>query len=75
MRPLRLYKFLDCLESLGFVERPERGDDITATSYRAVPGLRAAVLAVVGDRMDYTIVGADVNLARASRRRARPTKS
>ncbi|WDZ83369.1 methyltransferase [Micromonospora cathayae] len=48
VRPLRLYKFLDCLESLGFVERKETGDDITGASYRAVPGLRAAVLAVVG---------------------------
>jgi SAM-dependent methyltransferase len=48
VRPLRLYKFLDCLESLGFVEREESGDDLTRASYRAVPGLRAAVVAVVG---------------------------
>lgn len=48
VRPLRLYKFLDCLESLGFVERDEPGDDLTEASYRAVPGLRAAVTAVVG---------------------------
>ncbi|WP_329010445.1 methyltransferase [Micromonospora rifamycinica] len=47
-RPLRLYKFLDCLESLGCVTRHESGDDIAATGYRAVPGLRDAVLAVVG---------------------------
>ncbi|MBQ1047539.1 ArsR family transcriptional regulator [Micromonospora sp. C51] len=46
--PLRLYKFLDCIESLGFVIRDEPGDDIGATSYRAVPGLRDAVNAVVG---------------------------
>ncbi|TDC46022.1 methyltransferase domain-containing protein [Micromonospora sp. KC207] len=47
-RPLRLYKFLDCLESLGFVTREEPDDDITAARYRAVPGLRDAVAAVVG---------------------------
>ncbi|KXK60566.1 ArsR family transcriptional regulator [Micromonospora rosaria] len=48
VRPLRLYKFLDCLESLGFVERTEPDDDITSARYRAVPGLRDAVAAVVG---------------------------
>ncbi|SCG59137.1 methyltransferase [Micromonospora halophytica] len=48
VRPLRLYKFLDCLESLGFLTRDEPDDDIGATSYRAVPGLRDAVAAVVG---------------------------
>ncbi|WFE66048.1 methyltransferase [Micromonospora sp. WMMD714] len=48
VRPLRLYKFLDCLESLGCVTRHESGDDIATTGYRAVPGLRDAVLAVVG---------------------------
>lgn len=48
MQPLRLYKFLDCLESLGFLERDERTDDITETTYRAVPGLRAAAAAAVG---------------------------
>ncbi|MEU1756688.1 methyltransferase [Micromonospora matsumotoense] len=48
VRPLRLYKFLDCLESLGCVTRHEPGDDIAGASYRAVPGLRDAVLAVVG---------------------------
>lgn len=46
--PLRLYKFLDCIESLGLLHRDEPGDDIGATSYRAVPGLRDAVDAVVG---------------------------
>jgi SAM-dependent methyltransferase len=45
--PLRLYKFLDCLESLGFVER-DACDELAATAYRAVPGLRDAVVAVVG---------------------------
>ncbi|MFJ8688609.1 methyltransferase [Micromonospora wenchangensis] len=48
VRPLRLYKFLDCLESLGCVSRHEPDDDISGASYRAVPGLRDAVLAVVG---------------------------
>ncbi|MFI5842611.1 methyltransferase [Catenuloplanes sp. NPDC051500] len=48
MQPLRLYKFLDCLESLGFLERDEPGDDINDTTYRAVRGLRAAAAAAVG---------------------------
>jgi demethylspheroidene O-methyltransferase len=48
MQPLRLYKFLDCLESLGFLERDEPSDDINDTTYRAVPGLRAAAVAAVG---------------------------
>ncbi|MEU4383100.1 methyltransferase [Micromonospora echinofusca] len=48
VRPLRLYKFLDCLESLGFVARNEPGDDIASATYRAAPGLRDAVAAVVG---------------------------
>ncbi|MER7165339.1 methyltransferase [Micromonospora sp. NPDC000207] len=48
VRPLRLYKFLDCLESLGCVERVGSGDDLGDTTYRAVPGLRDAVLAVFG---------------------------
>ncbi|WP_033343007.1 methyltransferase [Catenuloplanes japonicus] len=48
MQPLRLYKFLDCLESLGFLERDEPTDDINDTSYRAVPGLRDAAAATVG---------------------------
>ncbi|SCL23185.1 O-methyltransferase [Micromonospora pallida] len=48
VRPLRLYKFLDCLESVGVVEREEKSDDITEASYRAAPGLRDAVRAVVG---------------------------
>ncbi|MFV2103517.1 methyltransferase [Micromonospora sp. LOL_024] len=46
--PLRLYKFLDCVESLGLLIRDEPDDDIGATSYRAVPGLRDAVDAVLG---------------------------
>ena len=48
LRPLRLYKFLDCLESLGFIQRVEPSDDINEAAYRAVPGLLAATAAVVG---------------------------
>lgn len=48
LRPLRLYKFLDCLESLGFVERHEPGDDINEATYRGVPGIVAAATAAVG---------------------------
>lgn len=48
LQPLRLYKFLDCLESLGFVDRNEPSDEITETTYRAVAGLRAAAAATVG---------------------------
>jgi demethylspheroidene O-methyltransferase len=48
LRPLRLYKFLDCLESLGVVERHEDSDDIDDAAYRAVPGLRAAASAAIG---------------------------
>ncbi|HEV2844288.1 MAG TPA: ArsR family transcriptional regulator, partial [Thermoanaerobaculia bacterium] len=32
-RPLRLYKFLDGLESLGLVERRQASDDLLATEY------------------------------------------
>ncbi|PZG20294.1 ArsR family transcriptional regulator [Micromonospora craterilacus] len=48
VHPLRLYKFLDCLESLGFLTHDEPAEAIGAASYRAVPGLRDAVEAVVG---------------------------
>ncbi|NUT32876.1 MAG: methyltransferase [Hamadaea sp.] len=48
LQPLRLYKFLDCLESLGMLERRDAGDDIADTEYRAVPGLRDAVVAALG---------------------------
>ncbi len=46
--PLRLYKLLDCLETLGLVARTHEGDAIGQTSYRGVEPLRAAVAAVVG---------------------------
>ncbi|MFK3979529.1 methyltransferase [Micromonospora sp. NPDC050397] len=48
LRPQRLYKFLDCLESLGFVERHESSDAIDEATYRAVPGIVAAATAAVG---------------------------
>lgn len=48
LQPLRLYKFLDCLESLGMLDRQDAGDDIADTEYRAVPGLREAVLKALG---------------------------
>lgn len=45
---LRLYKFLDCLESLGLVER-EPADVLAATRYRILPGVAAAAAAVLGE--------------------------
>ncbi|MCP2322939.1 SAM-dependent methyltransferase [Hamadaea flava] len=48
LKPLRLYKFLDCLESLGMLRREDHGDDLADTEYRAVPGLRDAVVAALG---------------------------
>ncbi|WP_214110184.1 methyltransferase [Acrocarpospora catenulata] len=46
--PGRLYKLLDCLESLGLVRGEAIGDDFTLTRYLAVPGLRDAAVAVAG---------------------------
>jgi SAM-dependent methyltransferase len=46
--PLRLYKLLDCLETLGFVARTHEGDTLGETGYRAVEPLAAAAAAVVG---------------------------
>jgi demethylspheroidene O-methyltransferase len=46
--PGRLYKLLDCLESLGLVRRRRSGDAITDTIYEAVEPLKQAALAVVG---------------------------
>ncbi|NBD10536.1 MULTISPECIES: methyltransferase [Corallococcus] len=48
--PKRLYKFLDCLESLGLVQREQTSDALEAARYRGVPGLRAAAEAVLGAR-------------------------
>ncbi len=46
-QPLRLYKLLDCLESLGLVAR-EAAETLGATRYAAVAPLAAAARAVVG---------------------------
>lgn len=48
--PGRLYKLLDCLESLGLVAREQPSDALASATYRAVPGLRAAADAVLGPR-------------------------
>lgn len=48
-RPLRLYKFLDGLESLGLVERRQASDDLLAAEYRSVEPLAPAVEAVLGE--------------------------
>jgi demethylspheroidene O-methyltransferase len=47
-RPLRLYKFLDGLESLGLVERRQISDDLLATEYVSAEPLAPAVEAVLG---------------------------
>lgn len=47
-RPLRLYKLLDALESLGFVERREDGDDILRAAYRSIAPLEEAARAALG---------------------------
>ena len=48
-RPLRMYKFLDGLESLGLVERSQPSDDLLATAYVAREPLAAAADAVLGE--------------------------
>jgi demethylspheroidene O-methyltransferase len=48
-RPLRLYKFLDGLESLGLVERRQPSDDLIAAEYVSVEPLVPAVEAVLGE--------------------------
>src|SRR3954447_15431219 len=48
-RPLRLYKFLDGLESLGLVERRQTSDDLLAAEYVSVEPLGPAVEAVLGE--------------------------
>jgi demethylspheroidene O-methyltransferase len=49
-RPLRLYKFLDSLESLGLVERRQASDDLLAAEYVSTEPLVPAVEAVLGER-------------------------
>lgn len=46
--PKRLFKFMDCLESLGLVRR-EPAAALGDTRYTAVPGLLAAAQTVLGD--------------------------
>lgn len=48
-RPLRLYKFLDGLESLGLVERRQASDDLLSAEYVSVEPLAPAVEAVLGE--------------------------
>lgn len=48
-RPLRLYKFLDGLESLGLIERRQPSDDLLAAEYVSVQPLMPAVEAVLGE--------------------------
>jgi SAM-dependent methyltransferase len=49
-RPLRMYKFLDGLESLGLVDRVQPGDALASASYRAREPLVPAALAVLDAR-------------------------
>jgi hypothetical protein len=46
--PGRVYKLLDCLESLGFVERTHETEAFGETAYRSKEPLEAAARAVVG---------------------------
>jgi hypothetical protein len=48
-RPLRMYKFMDGLESLGLVERRQAGDSIESSTYSAPQPLAEAARAVVGE--------------------------
>ena len=48
--PLRLYKLLDCLESLQLAVRIADGETVEATRYRAVPGVLDAAARVLGPR-------------------------
>ena len=48
-RPLRLYKFLDGLESLGLVVRRQASDDLLAAEYVSAEPLAPAVEAVLGE--------------------------
>ena len=48
LRPMRLHKLLECLETLGFVSRRQHRDDVTDTVYQPVPGAHRAALEVLG---------------------------
>lgn len=50
--PGRLYKLLDCLESLGLVTREQDTDALASARYHAVPGLREAAIAVASREKD-----------------------
>ncbi|WP_394827496.1 methyltransferase [Pendulispora albinea] len=47
--PLRLYKLLDALETLGFVRREDLGNELETTRYTAREPLEAAARAVLGE--------------------------
>jgi demethylspheroidene O-methyltransferase len=47
-RPLRMYKFMDGLESLGFVERRQSDDTLASSTYVAGEPLEPAAKAVLG---------------------------
>jgi len=49
-RPLRMYKFLDGLESLGLVRRIQPRDELASAEYVSVEPLAAAAEAVLGER-------------------------
>jgi SAM-dependent methyltransferase len=49
-RPLRLYKLLDGLESLGLVVRHQPTDDLLAAEYTSAAPLAPAIEAVLGER-------------------------
>lgn len=49
-RPLRLYKFLDGLESLGLVVRRQPTDDLLASEYTSSEPLVPAIEAVLGEQ-------------------------
>lgn len=63
-RPARLYKFLDCLESLDLVERVQPDEDRLAATYRSREPLAEAAEAVFGprslerdrDRYDWRVI-------------------
>lgn len=48
--PHRLFKFMECLESLGLCSHRAVGDDIASTLYWPTAGLREGVIDVFGER-------------------------
>jgi len=47
-KPPRLYKLLDCLESMGLVAREQHGDALEEARYRSIAPLEQAARAVLG---------------------------